>query len=219
MLKKNTSRLLFLVVGLLSVTLVSAAWVQMSARYLTASLQAKPVVLSVTMLAQSRATSCGEAAIAMAYNYAYPQTTLNEQTVIEYGTNQGYFTEAVSPYTSPVNMMNIAENYAKNISTGTVNTSNGGLALLLKKLQLGDPVIIDVLSNLTNPTSEAHFIVVTGMSVDPNQGNALVIHYNDPFTGKAEITAWAGKEGIWNAWQKNGDPGGSGWWLVISASK
>jgi len=189
MLKKNTSRLVFLVVGVFSFTLVSAAWMQMSARYLTASLQAKPVVLSVTMLAQSRATSCGEAAIAMAYNYAYPQTTLNEQTVIEYATSQGYFTEAVSPYTSPVNMVNIAENYAKNISTGMVNTSNGGLALLLKKLQLGEPVIIDVLSNFTNPTSEAHFIVVTGMSVDPSLGNVLVIHYNDPFTGKAEITA------------------------------
>jgi len=216
MIKKNTSRLLFLVVGLLGVTLVSAGWVRMNARYLTASLQAEPMVLSVAMLAQSQAASCGEAAIAMVYNYAYPQTPILEDAVIEYAVAEDYYTASTTPYTSPVNMVNIAEYYADNIATGTVSTSSGGLTLLIKKLQSGEPVIIDVLSNFANLQSEAHFIVVTGMSVDPNQGNALVIHYNDPFTGTEGITAWAGKEGVWNAWQHNGDPGGAGWWLVIS---
>ena len=217
MIKRNTSRLLFLVVSLMSVALVSAVWVRTNVRYLAASLQAEPVVLQVAMLAQSQATSCGEAVIAMVYNYAYPQTPITEQAVIEYATAQGYFTEGIAPYTSPVNMVNIAEYYAKNSSTGTVKTSSSGLALLIKKLQSGEPVIIDVLSNFTDPQSEAHFIVVTGLSVDPNQGNAILIHFNDPFTGTEEITAWAGNEGVWNAWRNNGDPGGAGWWLVISS--
>jgi len=200
----------------MSVALVSAAWVRTDVRYLTASLQAEPMMLSVAMLAQSQASSCGEAVIAMAYNYAYPQKPIAEQSVIEYATAEGYFTEGIPPYTSPVNIVNIAEHYANNIATGTVNTSGNGLALLTKKLQIDEPVIIDVLSNFTDPQSEAHFIVVTGMSVDPNQGNAIMIHFNDPFTSTAEITAWSGKEGVWNAWQNNGDPGGAGWWLVIS---
>jgi hypothetical protein len=195
--------------------LISAIWVRTNARYLTASLQTEPVILNVPLLAQSQASSCGEAVIAMVYNYAYPQTPIVEQAVIEYATAQGYFTADSPPYTSPVNMVNIAEYYADNISTGVVKTSDGGLALLIKKLQNGEPVIIDVLSNFTDPQSEAHFIVVTGMSVDPGQGNAIMIHFNDPFTGTEEIAAWAGNEGVWNAWQKNDDPGGAGWWLVM----
>jgi len=185
-------------------------------QYSVSQLQQVPLSLQVAPILQMRSTSCGEAVIAMVYNHAYPQTPITEQAVIEYATAQGYFTEGIAPYTSPVNMVNIAEYYAKNSSTGTVKTSSDGLALLIKKLQSGEPVIIDVLSNFTDPQSEAHFIVVTGLSVDPNQGNAIMIHYNDPFTGTEEITAWAGNEGVWNAWRNNGDPGGAGWWLVIS---
>ena len=185
-------------------------------QYSVSQLQQVPLSLQVAPILQMRSTSCGEAVIAMVYNHAYLQTPITEQAVIEYATAQGYFTEGIAPYTSPVNMVNIAEYYAKNSSTGTVKTSSGGLALLIKKLQSGEPVIIDVLSNFTDPQSEAHFIVVTGLSVDPNQGNAIMIHYNDPFTGTEEITAWAGNEGVWNAWRNNGDPGGAGWWLVIS---
>jgi len=185
-------------------------------QYSVSQLQQVPLSLQVAPILQMRSTSCGEAVIAMVYNHAYLQTPITEQAVIEYATAQGYFTEGIAPYTSPVNMVNIAEYYAKNSSTGTVKTSSDGLALLIKKLQSGEPVIIDVLSNFTDPQSEAHFIVVTGLSVAPNQGNAIMIHYNDPFTGTEEITAWAGNEGVWNAWRNNGDPGGAGWWLVIS---
>lgn len=216
MIKKNTSRLLFLVVSLMSVGLISAVWVRSNTRYLAASLQAELITLPVAMLAQSQPSSCGEAVIAMVYNYAYPQTPIGEQAVIDYATAEGYFTPATAPYTNPGNMVNIAEYYANNIATGTVKTSSNGLALLIKKLQNGEPIVIDVLSNFADPQSEAHFIVVTGMSVDPNQGNAIRVHFNDPFTGTQEITPWAGKEGVWNAWRHNGDPGGAGWWLVIS---
>lgn len=87
---------------------------------------------------------------------------------------------------------------------------------MIRKLRNGEPVIIDVLSNFRDPESEAHFVVVTGISMDPIRENMIVIHYTDPLTGKNEAGDWAGEKGLWNAWQKNGDPGGSGWWLVIS---
>ena len=76
---------------------------------------------------------------------------------------------------------------------------------------------IDVLSNFSDPDSGAHFIVVTGISVDAQRGNAVVIHYNDPLTGTKKSSDWSGSEGVWNAWLTNGDPGGAGWWMVISS--
>ena len=83
-------------------------------------------------------------------------------------------------------MVKIVKYYADDVSTGGVINSGQGLSLLIQKLRNGEPVIIDVLSNFTDPESEAHFIVVTGISVDPNRENALVIHYNDPLTGTYE---------------------------------
>jgi len=73
-----------------------------------------------------------------------------------------------------------------------------------------------VLSDFRDPQSEAHFVVVTGISVDADRNNAVIIHYNDPLTGTQESDEWAGSQGVWNAWRTNGDPGGAGWWLVIS---
>jgi hypothetical protein len=90
------------------------------------------------------------------------------------------------------------------------------LSLLDQKLHNDEPVIIDVLSDFSDPQSEAHFIVVTGISVDPARNHAVIIHYNDPLTGTQESDDWEGSQGVWNAWRTNGDPGGSGWWLVIS---
>jgi len=180
-----------------------------------ARLQQDPLNLQVDVLRQSMGTSCGEAVIAMVYNYAYPQTPINEQSVIEYAAGHGYYTEDFPPFTSPANMVKIAQHYAEDISTGRVSNSGQGLALLMRKLRGGEPVIIDVFSNLNDPESEAHFVVVTGISVDPNKGNAIIIHYNDPLTGTKESADWDGDQGVWNAWQNNMDPGGSGWWLVV----
>jgi len=176
----------------------------------------EPLNLQVDVIQQSRGTSCGEAVIAMVYNYAYPQTPISDQEVIDYAAAHGYYTEDFPPFTSPANMVKIAGHYADDISTGTVTNSGQGLALLIRKLRNGEPVVIDVLSNINDAESEAHFVVITGISVDPNRGNAVIIHYNDPLTGTKESADWAGNEGVWNAWQNNGDPGGSGWWLVIS---
>jgi hypothetical protein len=152
----------------------------------------------------------------MTYNYAYPETPLTEQEVIEYASAHGYFTEGVPPFTSPANMVKIAEYYADEVSSGNVSSAGQGLSLLRQKLRDGEPVIIDVLSDFADPESEAHFIIVTGISVDPARNNAMVIHYNDPLSGTQEADGWSGDQGVWNAWLTNGDPGGAGWWMVIS---
>lgn len=196
--------------------LLLIGFTQAFGQYSLARLQEEPIQLPVPVLQQSRGTSCGEAVIAMTYNYAYPNTPITEQQVIDYAVASGYFTEDVSPFTSPANMVKIAENYAGDIATGTVLTSRLGLSLLQEKLGRGEPVIIDVLSNFSDPESEAHFVVVTGISVDPTRNNVVIIHFNDPLTGTAESADWDGRQGVWNAWRVNGDPGGAGWWLVIS---
>ena len=185
-------------------------------QYSLSQLQQEPLNLPVPVLQQSRGTSCGEAVIAMTYNYAYPSTPIVEQQVIDYAAANGYFTEDLPPFTSPANMVNIAEYYTEDISTGTVLSAGQGLSLLQQKLRDGEPVIIDVLSNFSDPGSEAHFVVVTGISIDLARDNAVIIHYNDPLTGTAESADWDGDQGLWNAWRTNGDPGGAGWWLVIS---
>lgn len=195
--------------------LALAGFRQMVGQYSVSRLAQDPLNLQVPVVKQLTGTSCGEAVIVMAYNYAYPQTPLSEQKVIDYATSQGYFTPGVPPFTSPSNMLNIAEYYTDNVFTGTVKNSGEGLSLLIRRLRAGQPVIIDVLSNFSDPESEAHFIVVTGTSVDPARGNAIIIQYNDPLTGTKESADWSGVEGVWNAWQNNGDPGGSGWWMVI----
>jgi len=185
-------------------------------QYSLSQLQQEPLNLPVPVLQQSRGTSCGEAVIAMTYNYAYPSTPITEQQVIDYAAANRYFTEDLPPFTSPANMVKIAEYYTQDISTGTVLSAGQGLSLLQQKLRDGEPVIIDVLSNFSDPGSEAHFVVVTGISIDPARDNAVIIHYNDPLTGTAESADWDGDQGLWNAWRTNGDPGGAGWWLVIS---
>ena len=215
--RKKLSRLKIIsLIGIVALAL--AGFRQMIGQYSVSRLQQAPLSLDVPVVKQLTRTSCGEAVIAMAYNYAYPQTPLNEQEVIDFATQQGYFTPGVPPFTSPANMVKIAENYVDTVFAGTVKNSREGLSLLIRRLRAGDPVIIDVLSNFSDPESEAHFILVTGISVDPARGNAVVIHYNDPLTGTKESADWYGTEGVWNAWQNNGDPGGSGWWMVILVS-
>jgi hypothetical protein len=188
---------------------------QAYATYLTVSLQGISINLPVDPLKQSKTTSCGEAVIAMAYDYAYPETAQNERAILSYAEMQGYYTETKAPFTSPANMVKITQHYTKNFSTGTVRNSDKGLALLKEKLQKGNPVIIDVTARLDDPTSGAHFILVTGISVASGNKYAIMIYYIDPLTGKNKSSPWFGDEGIWNAWLHNSDPGGSGWWLSI----
>jgi hypothetical protein len=175
-----------------------------------------PLRLDVLPLAQSQTTSCGEAALVMLYNYAFPQAPLKESDMIRFAISKGYYTPDWAPFTSPADMANILENYTEDYTGGTIAKADEGLELLVRNLYEGRPVIIDVTTHLDRPGSSAHFVVVTGLSYDANNGNAITIYYNNPLTGKNESAPWDGKNGVWNAWQNNGDPGGAGWWLVIS---
>lgn len=205
------------IVGLICLSgLLFLGFTQARGQYSIAQIQQTPLLLQVPVVQQSRDTSCGEAVIAMVYNYVYPEASISEQQVIDFAATNGYYTEDLYPYTSPANMVRIAEYYADDISSGNVLTSSQGLALLTQKLRQGDPVVIDVLSDFADPESEAHFVAVTGISVDTSRGKAVLIHYNDPLTGLQASADWLGKQGVWNAWRTNGDPGGSGWWLVIA---
>lgn len=178
-------------------------------------LERQPLLLNVPAIRQAALTSCGEAAITMAHNFLHPESPLNERGVIESAAANGYFTERRYPFTSPEDMGNIARQYSTGVSSGIVHDPDAALALLKSNLRRGHPVIIDVLVRRYQPGSGAHFIVVTGLSVDKERGNAIMVHFNEPLTGTKEKARWAGAEGVWNAWLKNGDPGGSGWWLVL----
>jgi hypothetical protein len=206
-----TRTLAALAVG--ATALASFGW--FSARYSEWRLQQGPMQLQVEPLMQSMTTSCGEAAITMAYNYAHPNEPLSEQMVIDFATQQGYFTPGRPPYTGPDQMLSIARHYADQAVAGRVSSAGEGLALLMHRLERGDPVIIDVLTRLNDPDSEAHFVVVTGLSLDAGRADDVIVHFNDPLSGRRESATWAGEAGIWNAWLNNGDPGGAGWWMVI----
>lgn len=176
----------------------------------------QPLLLDVRPLQQAAVTSCGEAAIAMAYNSLHPDAPLSEQSIIDFAAANRFFTPRRYPFTSPENMVRIARHYSRGVSWGTVQDQERALALLTSKLRQGQPVVIDVLVRRYQSGSGAHFIVVTGISIDRKRGNAVMIHFNEPLTGTREKARWSGSEGVWNAWLRNGDPGGSGWWLAFS---
>ena len=79
----------------------------------------------------------------------------------------------------------------------------------------GNPVAIDVFTVLNDPNSGQHFVVVTGISSDPNNGNVLMVTYIDPFTGAEETATW---DQLWTAWSTNNDANGTGngWWLTFN---
>jgi hypothetical protein len=170
--------------------------------------------LPVEAILQLKFTSCGEAAIMMATNYAHPETQVSEQEVIDFALTKGYYIGNKPPFTSPADMVEIAGHYAEAVMTGSVQTADEGLALLTQKLTDGDPVIIDILARLDDPDSGAHFVVVTGLKIDKNPNKTKIL-FNDPLTGTNRWGYWLGVEGVWNAWQNNEDPGGAGWWMVI----
>lgn len=215
---KNSTRITVAALALVSVSAVLyRGFMPPSEESLIRELRQQPLILPVEPAAQMQVTSCGEAAVTMAYNYAYSENLIREPDVIAYATEAGYFTPDQPPFTSPANMLKIAKNYTDEVSSGRVLTQSQGLRLLVQKLQNNEPVIIDVRTRLDDPTAGAHFVVVTGISIDPNHENTILIYYNDPLTGRSESAPWAGDEGIWNAWKNNDDPGGSGWWMTIPA--
>ena len=173
--------------------------------------------LPVKPILQSKVTSCGEAAITMAHNYAYAETKISEQEIVAFAAREGYYVEDRTPFTSPQDMVKVAENYTDTVFTGSVTTVDEGMKLLIQNLTHGDPVIIDILSRLYDPESGAHFVVVTGLAIDVKNPNKTRIYFNDPQTGTNRSAYWLGIEGVWNAWKNNGDPGGSGWWMVMAS--
>ena len=187
--------------------------------YMIRQLQQEPLNLQIEPIQQKKITSCGEAAITMAYNYANPEEPVKELDVVAFATQKGYYTDDRQPFTSPADMVKIAKYYADDVTDGRVATQERGLALLIQKLRNNEPVIIDVLTRLDDPYSGAHFVLVTGMSTDPDHEGVVIIHYNNPLTARNESARWDGKGGVWNAWQNNDDPGGSGWWMVIHSPK
>jgi len=196
-------------------TLLYSGFAPLYEGYAINQLQQGALQLQVEPLQQKQTTSCGEAAITMTYNYIYPDAPIDELNVIRYATDNGYYTAHQPPFTSPANMLKIAEHYSEGVGSGNVTIPQQGLNLLIQKLQANEPVIIDVLTRLNDPESGAHFIVVTGISLDATNGNVVMIHYNNPLTGRSESARWDGEDGLWNAWQRNGDPGGAGWWMTI----
>ncbi len=155
----------------------------------------------------------------MAYNYVHPDAPLMELDVIALAMEMGYYVDDQRPYTSPANMALMAKQYTESVNVGRVTTQEQGLKLLFEKLRADEPVIIDIWTYLDIPYSDAHFVVVTGISKHPKKDGVYLIHYNDPLTARNGSARWDGRGGIWDAWQNNGDPGGSGWWMTVSATK
>ncbi|GAB4492022.1 MAG: hypothetical protein Fur0016_25570 [Anaerolineales bacterium] len=173
------------------------------------------IQLSVRPFRQSKITSCGPAVLAMAYHYAYPMGNISERAILTYAEGQGWYTETKYPYTSPANMLKIIRHYTANFSSGQVVLPQDGLNLLLRELRRGNPIIIDTLTLLDDSRSGAHFVLVTGISVAVGNKYAVTVTYIDPLTGGIKSAPYYGEGGLWNAWRRNGDPGGAGWWLVI----
>ena len=196
--------------------LLLSGYAGLSALDLRHELKQEPLILDVAPIQQSLGTSCGEAAITMVVNFTNPGGPINESEVIEYAAEQGYYTEASEPFTSPANMVRIARHYSQTVESGHVLSAEAGLKLIHQNLQAGKPVIIDVPVHLSDSDSSAHFVVINGLSVDTQQENSFIIHYIDPLTGRQETASWSGEAGIWYGWMNNTDPGGSGWWLVLS---
>ena len=127
----------------------------------------------------------------------------------------GLYTPDTPPFTSPGNVVAIGQSFGVPVESANVASADDGLALLSQELQAGNPVIIDVTTRLDDLSSGAHFVVVTGVATDPWTGQVSV-SYSNPLDGQAESAGFSGQGGIWDAWQNNGDSGGSGRWLVVA---
>jgi RHS repeat-associated protein len=179
------------------------------------------VNLPVKPITQDNGSSCGPATITMAYNYAHPNAPIEQQKLISTfssypNPNQPWYVE-FDPnhiYTSPDNMVNIARyETGTGYSTGQVTNEGEGLSRLANELLSGHPVIIDVTTVMGDTASGTHFVVVTVMSSDSNNGNTAIIKFNNPLSGLNEPSNW---NNVWKSWNGNSDPNGQGWWLVIS---
>jgi hypothetical protein len=138
MKNKSFPHLQWTIIGLVCVTgLLAAGFTEIRGRYALSQLQQGPLLLQVPGLRQSSGTSCSEAVIAMAYNYAHPEASIGEQEVIAYAAANDYYTPERAPYTSPANMLKIVRHYTDHVSTGSVFSSGQALSLLIERLKDG----------------------------------------------------------------------------------
>ncbi len=174
----------------------------------------------VPLMNQSLDTSCGEAAFAMVYNYAFPETPLSEWAVIQTALSDGWYLEwdPTGVFTSPAHLTDIGVHYAGTDATaGNVSLDNQQAAKqsLYDLLKQGTPVIVDVNVIVGDTYSSTHFVVVTGIDLQKN-----TVSYNDPYgynpdgirQAARRVVTWAS---FWSSWSGNSDPNGAGWFMTI----
>lgn len=175
---------------------------------------------NVPVISQSLGTSCGEAAFAMAYNYAYPDNPISEWDVIQVAVTHGWYklNDPARVFTSPVHLQDIGNFFAGiNVTAGNVSRFDPVSAeqLLIEQLLQGHPVIVDVNAIMGDTGSSSHFVVVTGIDLQKE-----LVYYNDPYgynpSGARQagrrISAW---NIFWNSWAGNSDPNGAGWYMTL----
>ncbi len=202
-------------------------------------------ISNVPIVNQQDYTSCGEAAIAMGWNYRHPQWRLTLPRLESTGQNLGDYFPAGAPGpfgytgTSPAGMQAIAGFYARKYQVrppmaGNISFDFGdGFAqleakgLLYSQLLAGNPVIVEVTNRIGDPSrtyNDSHYVIVTGMNFDTGW-----VTYNDPYpylvtggsqSGYERSIAW---DLFWLSWSRNRDvdPGkggrpGQGWYMVIN---
>ena len=169
-------------------------------------------------------SNCGETSIAMAYDFAH-NSNMTVKNATDDATNWGLYTKNNPPFTSTAQMVSIAQHYAGDTQSGHVdaNDPEAGMKLIMGQIQKGNPVIVDYsehpsATNTDLDANHAHYVVVTGFSIDSRKDEQLSITYNDPEYGKSTTTDWKTFQNTWyhnNDYNIPGDNAGNGWWMVI----
>lgn len=178
----------------------------------------------VPLYPQPTAETCGETAFLMAWNYVHSNKALDVRDVILLATQKGWYLplDPTGVYTSPAHMRDMANYYAsqngaQSVDTGQMTNSQQALMFLFSQIVLGHPVIVDVTTVIGDTDSQAHFVVVTGVSLIDAE-----IFYNDPFGYIAPDKhqahqARADWTSFWTSWSTNGDDNnnGNGWYMIV----
>jgi len=206
--------------------------------------QGKIVLQAVPLVSQQNYTACGEAAFAMAWNYAHPAWSVDLDTLERTGMELGAYFPSARPGpggyvgTSPAGMEALGAFFAARYeapppATGNIDLDNGDAyaqqqarGLLYSQLASGYPLIVEVTDIVGAPSrayNDSHYVVITGM--DFSAGRVI---YNDPYmfismggkySGLGRVAEWSA---IWTSWSGNRDvnPGrgghpGRGWYMVV----
>lgn len=174
----------------------------------------EPQIESDTDNPERYGTYSGQYSFAMIWSFLHPDHPMTGAAVSATAAEKGWHDTSI-PYTSPSNMVKMAQYYAYHQYTG-IRVDHGfgsnetaAKGLLHNLIVMGDPVIIDVTVDVAvdgnHNYRNTHYIVVTGIASDGT------VYYNDPLSG-SKSTSW---KNIWDSWKNNTDPGGQVWYLVI----